>query len=68
MLEIVIEIGIEQIWLFQCILFHYIDRLTICITETVTDLSESAMLIFCHEWNFTSKKILHYSFLTSFHP
>jgi len=49
MLEIVIEIGIEQIWLFQCILFHYIDRLTICITETVTDLSESAMLIFCHE-------------------
>ena len=56
MLEIVIEIGIEQTWLFQCTLFHYVDRLTIFITETVTDLSESAMLVFLSRVKFHFQK------------
>jgi len=44
MVEIVIEIGMEQVRLFQCTLFHYVDRLTIFVTEGVTDFSERAML------------------------
>jgi len=49
MLEIVIEfvteIGTEQTRLFQCTLFHYIDRLMIFVTEIVIDFSDREVLV-----------------------
>ena len=42
-IEIVTEIGMEHTRLFQCILLHYVDRLTTFITEILIDLSAQAV-------------------------
>ena len=38
--EIMIQIGMEQTWLFRCNPFHYADCLPIFVTEIVIDFSE----------------------------
>jgi len=42
-IEIVTEISMEHTRLFQCILLHYVDRLTTFITEILIDLSAQAV-------------------------
>jgi len=44
-IEIVVENGTKQTWLFQSILFYYTDRLTIFVIEIVTDSSDQAFLV-----------------------
>jgi len=44
-IELVIEIRMEQTWLFQCILFHYNDRLMTFVIEIAIDFSYRAILI-----------------------
>jgi len=40
-----LEISMEQTRLFQCTLFHYLDCLTIFVTEIIIDFSDGAMLV-----------------------
>jgi len=44
-IEFTIEINMEQTWLWQSTLFHYLDCLTSFVIEIVTDFSERAMLL-----------------------
>jgi len=44
-IEIVVENGMEETRLFQCTLFHYIDRLTIFVIEIVIDFSDQAIRV-----------------------